>query len=45
MFAGEGSWKTVLFFSLQATSAYSHAAALGVSNQDQGVFPTVLGLY
>lgn len=33
------------FFALQATFAYSHAAPLGVSNQDQGVFPTVLGLY
>ena len=48
--AGNVCWRKRLkdgsfFFALQTTFAYSDAAALGVSNQDQGVFPTVLGLY
>lgn len=48
--AGNICWRRRLkdgsfFFSLQTTFAYSHAAALGVSNQDQGVSPTVLDLY
>lgn len=47
MLAGEGSWRMVPCFALEATLAHTHAAELCVSNQDQdqGVFPTVWGLY